>query len=180
MDWQKALEVVDAADAADGDPLACDVWVEEPTLLLQQDTFANFFHDSEDFFNAFIALAVLGWNTRDLRVVLADLYPKGRSGISGAASSSGRAGAGALTAWDLKKRYAGKTVCFKQLALGILGAASPITVASWRTCSATPSCAPTPTTSCAGSASTPRPTTPTASSAVVAVAPMAACGRRRR
>ena len=140
VDWQKALEVVDAADAADGDPLACDVWVEEPTLLLQRDTFANFFHDSEDFFNAFIALAVLGWNTRDLRVVLADLYPKGPFwDLWGRVFFGGVPGREPLTAWDLKKRYAGKTVCFKQLALGILGAASPITVASWRTpCSATP------------------------------------------
>ena len=55
----------------------CDEWVENPTLIVQRDTFANFFHDSEDFFNVFIALAILKWNRADTQIMLTDLYPKG-------------------------------------------------------------------------------------------------------
>ena len=73
-DWRKAF--VELPGSSDSE-LECDVWVEEPTLILQRDTFANFFHNSEDFFNTFIALAVLKWNTRDLQIILGDLYPKG-------------------------------------------------------------------------------------------------------
>ena len=138
LDWQKALEVVPSDSVTD--PLQCDVWEETPTLLLQRDTFANFFHDSEDFFNTFIALAVLQWSTRDTQVVLADLYPKGPFwDMWDRVFNGGGDGRGPLTAWDLKKKYGGRRVCYRRLALGILGAASPITVASWRTpCSATP------------------------------------------
>ena len=35
---------------------------------MQRDTFANFFHDSEDFVNAFLALAVLQWAPGDVQV----------------------------------------------------------------------------------------------------------------
>lgn len=55
----------------------CDEWVEHPVLIVQRDTFANFFHDSEDFFNAFIAMAVLQWDLGSTQVYLTDLYPKG-------------------------------------------------------------------------------------------------------
>jgi hypothetical protein len=36
-----------------------------------------------------------------------------------------------LTAWDIAKKYGDKTVCFKKLAISILGAAAPMAVASW-------------------------------------------------
>ena len=104
LDWQKALEVVPSDSVTD--PLQCDVWEETPTLLLQRDTFANFFHDSEDFFNTFIALAVLQWSTRDTQVVLADLYPKGPLGHVGQGLQRRRRRAPPL-AWDLKKKYGG-------------------------------------------------------------------------
>ena len=146
--------------------LGCDVWEDQPTLVVQRDTFANFFHgerpaawglfdsvvrtatgltvpspstpDSEDFFNVFVALAVLQWSTDDLQMVIADLYPKGPFWDMWSRVFAGRRPP--LTAWDLKKRY-GKSsrVCYRNLALGIYGPASPITVASWRTpCKRTP------------------------------------------
>ena len=37
----------------------------------------NFFHDSEDFVNTLIALAILEWNVKDLQILITDLYPKG-------------------------------------------------------------------------------------------------------
>jgi len=105
--------------------------------VLQRDTFANFFHDSEDFFNVFIALAVLQWPTSDLQVVLADLYPKGPFWDIWSRVFAGKRPP--LTAWDLKTKYKGGKVCYRDLALGIYGPASPITVASWRTpCKHTP------------------------------------------
>lgn len=55
----------------------CHTWVEHPVLLTQRDTFANFFHDSEDFFNVFIALAVLQWKPSEVQMYLTDLYPQG-------------------------------------------------------------------------------------------------------
>ena len=86
----------------------CDEWVDHPVLVVQRDTFANFFHDrfvslpvktslrmiqkchafsvhhnltdvpsSEDFFNVFIAMAVLEWKAGDSQIYLTDLYPKG-------------------------------------------------------------------------------------------------------
>jgi hypothetical protein len=45
-DWQQSFVPI----RGDGD-LQCDVWETKPTLLVQRDTFANMFHDSEDFFN---------------------------------------------------------------------------------------------------------------------------------
>ncbi|CAN0025390.1 unnamed protein product, partial [Choristocarpus tenellus] len=45
--------------------------------VVQRHTFANLFHDSEDFVNAFLALAILRWSTGETQVFLSDLYPKG-------------------------------------------------------------------------------------------------------
>lgn len=130
-DWRSAFESV--AD----DNLQCDVWEDQPTLLLQRDTFANFFHNSEDFVNTFIALAVLKWSKKDLQLILADLYPMGPFwDLWGKVFKGLRP---PLTAWDLKEKYGGKKVCYRNLAIGILGAASPVTVASWQTpCKHTP------------------------------------------
>jgi hypothetical protein len=46
-------------------------------LVTQRDTFANFFHDSEDFFNVFLAMAILQWKGGDTQMYLTDLYPEG-------------------------------------------------------------------------------------------------------
>lgn len=46
-------------------------------LLLQRDTFANFFHDSEDFVNAFLSLAILQWSLSETQLLLTDLHPRG-------------------------------------------------------------------------------------------------------
>lgn len=56
--------------------LGCDVWVEHPVLLVERDTFANFFHDSEDFVNTFLALAVLGWSIKDTQVTHTHTCPQ--------------------------------------------------------------------------------------------------------
>ena len=57
--------------------LKCDEWVNHPVLLIQRDTFANFFHGSEDMVNAFLSLAILKWSQKDLQIYLTDLYPEG-------------------------------------------------------------------------------------------------------
>jgi hypothetical protein len=46
-------------------------------MIIQRDTFANFFHDSEDFVNAFLAYAILEWNLGETQIFLTDLYPQG-------------------------------------------------------------------------------------------------------
>ena len=57
--------------------LKCDEWMEHPVLLIQRDTFANFFHNSEDMVNALLALGILKWKMQDLQLLITDLYPKG-------------------------------------------------------------------------------------------------------
>lgn len=59
------------------DQVQCDTWIEHPVLMQERDTFANFFHDSEDFVNVFLAMAVLQWKPRDTQLFLMDLYPQG-------------------------------------------------------------------------------------------------------
>lgn len=127
-------------------PSECAVWVDHPVLIDQRDTFANFFHDSEDFVNVFLAMAILEWNFQNTQVLLTDLYPKGPFWPMWEKVFSG-VNTPALDAWDIKKKFGrdganknmpkGK-VCFKELAIGIYGPAAPITVASWNTpCRAT-------------------------------------------
>jgi len=115
--------------------LQCDVWVDEPTLLLERDTFANLFHNSEDFFNTFLALAILRWPVANLQVLLTDLFPPGPFAPLWTKVFRGRPGQSPepLFAHDLARKYGDKKVCFKQLAVAILGAAAPIAVASWDT-----------------------------------------------
>lgn len=72
-----ALELTNDAHAHHGDGDECAEWIEHPVLIVQRDTFANFFHDSEDFINAFLAMAVLQWNVADTQIMLTDLYPEG-------------------------------------------------------------------------------------------------------
>jgi hypothetical protein len=59
------------------DAYDCEEWVDHNVLIVQRDTFANFFHDSEDFVNVFLALAILEWKRGDTQMLLTDLYPKG-------------------------------------------------------------------------------------------------------
>lgn len=74
--WNNALTVQSyrKANLHDAD---CETWIEYPVLVQQRDTFANFFHDSEDFVNVFLALAILEWKPADVQVFLTDLYPEG-------------------------------------------------------------------------------------------------------
>lgn len=55
----------------------CDEFINHNILIVQRDTFANFFHDSEDFINAFLSMAILHWNLKDTQIYLTDLYPLG-------------------------------------------------------------------------------------------------------
>jgi hypothetical protein len=106
----------------------CAVWIDHNVLVVQRDTFANLYHDSEDFVNTFLAMAVLGWNLGNTQILLTDLFPQGPFWEVWSQVFHGRYPP--LTAWDLKQRYSGlppgHRVCFKSLSVGIIGAASPI------------------------------------------------------
>ncbi|KAH8071399.1 hypothetical protein JL721_4375 [Aureococcus anophagefferens] len=127
VNWFNAFEQTD--------DLQCDVWdcvwEENPTLIVERDTFANFFHNSEDFVNTLIALAILEWSTDDLQLLFTDLCPKGPFWPIWSQVFKGRREP--LTAWDIAQKYGDKRVCFKKVGIAILGAASPITVASFNT-----------------------------------------------
>jgi len=113
--------------------LQCEEWVDHPVLVVQRDTFANFFHDSEDFTNAFLALSILEWTRGDAQMYLTDLYPEGPFWSMWSKAFSSASGLRpARTSWDLKA-HSGRRTCFRELAVGIYGPASPITVASWDT-----------------------------------------------
>jgi protein O-GlcNAc transferase len=108
------------------DRLACQVWEDTPTLIIQRDTFANMYHDTEDFVNAFLALAILELPLKNVQVFLTDLYPWGPfEAIWRQAFGFGNA---ALTAWEVKDKYGGKRVCFKQAIVGVYGPASPFCI----------------------------------------------------
>ncbi|KAJ1452049.1 hypothetical protein M885DRAFT_528080 [Pelagophyceae sp. CCMP2097] len=123
VNWFNAFKPVEALD--------CEVTETAPTLIVERDTFANFFHNSEDFINTFIALAVLGWPLQELQILVTDLYPRGPFWPMWASVFFG--GREPLTAWDIAQKYGQKNVCFENAAIAILGAAAPITVASWNT-----------------------------------------------
>ena len=54
--------------------LVCDETLPHTGIIIQRDTFANMFHDSEDFFNLFLTMAILGLSVDDVVVLLLDLY----------------------------------------------------------------------------------------------------------
>lgn len=56
---------------------SCEKWIDHNVLIIQRDTFANFFHDSEDFVNTFLAMAILEWSRADTQILLTDLFPQG-------------------------------------------------------------------------------------------------------
>lgn len=70
----RGMEIIDPAEGAE---VECDEWIDHQVLVVQRDTFANFFHDSEDFFNVFVAMAVLRWSSKDTQIFLTDLFPEG-------------------------------------------------------------------------------------------------------
>jgi hypothetical protein len=75
--WNAAL-TVDAVQFVDSQQaVQCDEWIDHKVLITQRDTFANFFHDSEDFVNVFLAMSILEWSSADTQMFLTDLYPQG-------------------------------------------------------------------------------------------------------
>lgn len=73
LDWTvSAVKTI-----AENEDIQCHEWIEEPVLIDQRDTFANLFHDSEDFVNVFLAMAVLELTAGDTQIYLTDLYPEG-------------------------------------------------------------------------------------------------------
>lgn len=115
----------------------CSEWIDHPVLLTERDTFANFFHDSEDFVNAFLAMSVLQWTPEESQVFLMDLYPRGP--FWSMWSDVFSHGHDTMTSWDLKKKFSPKDdnkhnyICFKKVAMGIYGPAAPTTICSWDT-----------------------------------------------
>ena len=74
VDWEyNAVDTVSVSN----DDMKCLDTVDHNVLIMQRDTFANFFHDSEDFFNSFLTMAVLEWSLKDTQIYLTDLYPNG-------------------------------------------------------------------------------------------------------
>lgn len=158
-DWTTKA-VISIVDDPMNKMLECSEWVEHPVLVVQRDTFANFFHDSEDFINAFLTMAVLEWNLGETQIYLTDLFPEGPFwDIWGTIFGRGyradnkihyqetvtkrtKIGKPPMSSWDLRSHF-GKTasgasninnrVCYKQLAVNIYGPAAPICVISWNT-----------------------------------------------
>lgn len=141
----KAMELIPSSNSPESieQAYACSEWVEHNVLLIQRDTFANFFHDSEDFVNTFLALAVLEWKRGDTQIVITDLFPEGPfwdiwSKVYSPAF--GRepdiAKRKVVTAWDLSQKYgpaaaasggsSRNRICFRRAAVGIFGPAAPI------------------------------------------------------
>ena len=89
-------------------------------LIVQRHGFANFYHSSEDFFNAFLALHILGLRPVHVRLLLADLYPWGPF-----ASFWKRLFPDARTAWEVR---ADPPRCYRRVVVGIFGPASPLTL----------------------------------------------------
>ena len=136
--WQKEwMNRFTATDDADSGMLECDMWEEVPTFLVQRHGFANMYHGSEDFFNTFLALAILNIPVNYARFMLSDLYPWG--GYEGIWKELYRGAAPTFQAWDFQTHYKCKRVCFRKLIMGIIGPASPITFIKGKTaCVASP------------------------------------------
>tara|TARA_B110000444_G_scaffold240900_1_gene256719 strand:- start:4551 stop:7082 length:2532 start_codon:yes stop_codon:yes gene_type:complete len=105
---------------------SCHTTEHLPTLIVQRDGFANLYHSSEDFINAYLALAILELSVADVQVLLTDLYPWGPfAAIWQEAFGFVHP---ALTAWDLRAKYGAGRVCFDNLIVGIYGPASPFCI----------------------------------------------------
>jgi hypothetical protein len=66
-----------SGDRAQQQQVRCDAWVEQDTMVVQRDTFANLFHVSEDFINAFLVMGILQWSLNGTQVLVTDMYPQG-------------------------------------------------------------------------------------------------------
>lgn len=110
---------------------ACTATERLTTLVVQRDGFANLYHSSEDFINAYLALAILELSLVDVQIVLADLYPWGPF------AAMWQEALGfvhpALSAWDLRAKYGTGRVCFDNLVVGIYGPASPFCIIKYDT-----------------------------------------------
>jgi hypothetical protein len=89
----------------------CDEWINEPVMIIQRDTFANFFHDSEDFFDVFLGMAILDWSKKDTQFFLTDLYPRGPFwDLWSKVFTSNNKDRKTMTSWDLKLKYGNSIV----------------------------------------------------------------------
>ena len=103
-------------------PVDCTTAETTPLLIIQRHGFANFYHDSEDFFNAFLALLITGLRPDQVRVLLGDLYPWGPfEGFWKHLFPDVR------TAWEMRNE---PPRCYRQVIIGIYGPASPLTLLS--------------------------------------------------
>ena len=93
-----------------------------PLLIIQRHGFANFYHSSEDLFNAFLALLITGLRPDEVSVLLADLYPWGPF-----EAFWRRLFPDVRTAWEAR---ADPPRCHRKIIIGIFGPASPLTVHS--------------------------------------------------
>ena len=57
--------------------LVCERWENVTSLIVQRDGFANFYHSSEDWVNAWLAMAILNLSVSETQVFLTDLHPWG-------------------------------------------------------------------------------------------------------
>ena len=97
----------------------CQSIEEKPLLIIQRHGFANFYHDSEDFFNAFLALLITGLRPDQVRVLIADLFPWGPF-----ESFWKHLFLEVKTAWEVREEPA---KCYRKIIIGIYGPASPLT-----------------------------------------------------
>ena len=102
----------------------CDTVEDKALLIIQRDSFANLYHDSEDFFNAFLALLITGLRPDQVRVLLADLYPWGPF-----ESFWKHLFPDVRTAWEMRTE---KAACYSKVIVGIYGPASPLTLINTR------------------------------------------------
>jgi hypothetical protein len=75
--YEQVNDFFDGAGLRGGSAGKCDEWIDHPVIISQRDTFANFFHDSEDFINIFLSMAILDYKRGDTQIFNTDLYPKG-------------------------------------------------------------------------------------------------------
>ena len=106
-------------------PAECQNTEEKPLLIIQRHGFANFYHSSEDFFNAFLALLITGLRPDQVRVLIADLFPWGPFETFWKHLFHD-----ARTVWEVRAEPAR---CYRKIIIGIYGPASPLTLIRQRT-----------------------------------------------
>ena len=104
--------------------IPCQSFEEKTLIIVQRDSFANLYHDSEDFFNIFLALLITELRPDQVRVLLADLYPWGPF-----ESFWKHLFPDVRTAWEMR---AEPPRCYRQIIVGIFGPASPLTLINER------------------------------------------------